>query len=179
MFLRIKKHYTAIYKQLKVSTDELPTIDISKNTYRNRVIVPIESINKASIRALRFARTISDHIVAFNVSIDEEQGKKVGERYGLLKTDIPLIIKYSPFRKVVEPLLKFIESAEYDYKKGDMIIVVLPQFTLKQWWQSILHNRSRLYIERQLMKHKHIVIAIMPLQMKDDDLVLKSPKYNK
>lgn len=179
MMLRVKKHYIAIYKQLRVSPEEMSSIDVTKNTYRNRVVVPVESVNKASIRALRYARTISDNVVAFNVSIDEAHGKKIRERYSMLNTDIPLIIKYSPFRKVVEPLLKFIESTEYDYQRGDMITVILPQFSVKAWWQNLLHNHSRIFIERELLKHKHIVVSTMPLQMKDDNYVLKSPKYNK
>jgi hypothetical protein len=126
---------------------------------------------------LRFAKTISDNVVAFCVSTDEESGKKIQERYKRVKTNIPLIVKYSPFRKVVDPLLKFIESAEYDYKKGDMITVILPQFSVKRWWHNVLHNQTRLFVERELLKHKHIVVAIMPLQLKDDDLVLKSPEY--
>jgi len=92
-------------------------------------------------------------------------------------TNIPLIVKYSPFRKVVEPLLKFIESAEYEYKKGDMITVILPQFTVKRWWHNFLHNQTRVFVERELLKHKHIVVAVMPLQLKDDKLVLESSKY--
>jgi amino acid transporter len=175
--LRVKKHYTAVRKQLRIKPDELDTIDIEQDKYRNRVIVPIESINKSSIRALRFAKTISDNVVAFCVSTDEESGKEIQERYKRVKTNIPLIVKYSPFRKVVDPLLKFIESAEYDYKKGDMITVILPQFSVKRWWHNVLHNQTRLFVERELLKHKHIVVAIMPLQLKDDDLVLKSPEY--
>lgn len=173
LMLKVKKHYTAIAKQLKISNEELRSINISKDIYRNRVIVPIESLNKASIRALRYARTISENVTAFNVSIDEESGKRIRERYNMLDTDIPLIIKYSPFRKVVDPLLKFIESAEYDYKKSDMITVILPQFAVKSWWNKFLHNHTRVFIERELLKHKHIVISTMPLQLKYDDYILK------
>ncbi|MDP4268165.1 MAG: amino acid permease, partial [Bacteroidota bacterium] len=108
---------------------------------------------------------------------DEENGRKIRERYDLLKTDIPLIIKYSPFRKVVDPLLKFIESAEYDYQKGDMITVILPQFAVKSLWQKYLHNQTWKYIQKQLLKHKHIVVSTMPLQLKDDDYVMKNLKY--
>ncbi|MDP4094774.1 MAG: APC family permease [Bacillota bacterium] len=176
VMLRVKKHYTAVSKQLKITPEELSIVNIEKDTYRNRVIVPIESVNRASIRALRYAKTISDNIIAFNVSIDEENGKKVRERYDLMQTDIPLYIKYSPYRKVVDPLLKFIESTEYDYKKGDMITVVVPQFSVRQWWSKILHNHTRVYLQRELIKHKHIVIAVMPLQLKDDDYVLKRKK---
>lgn len=177
LMLKVKKHYIAVKRQLRIKPEELGAIDIESNKYSNRVIVPIESINKSSIRALRFAKTISDNVIAFCVSTDEESGKKVQERYGMLKNDIPLIIKYSPFRRVVDPLLKFIESTEYDYKKGDMITVILPQFSVKRWWHKVLHNQTRVFVERELLKHKHIVVAVMPLQLKDDDLVLKSPKY--
>ncbi|MDP4179507.1 MAG: APC family permease [Bacillota bacterium] len=175
--LKVKKHYTAVSKQLRIPTEELTQIDINASLYTNRVIVPIESVNKASIRALRYARTISENVVAFNVSIDEETGNKVKERFALIKTDIPLIVKYSPFRKVVEPLLKFIESTEYDYQKGDMVTVILPEFSVKSAWQELLHNQTRLFIQNELMKHKHIVVSTMPLQLKDDDYVMKSPKY--
>ncbi len=179
LMLKVKRHYVAVSLQLRVKPEELSSIDISQDVYQNRVIVPIESMNKSSIRALRYARTISENVVAFNVSIDEENGRKIRERYDLLKTDIPLIIKYSPFRKVVDPLLKFIESAEYDYQKGDMITVILPQFTVKSWWQTLLHNRTWKYIQRQLLKHKHIVVSTMPLQLKDDDYVMKNIKFSK
>jgi hypothetical protein len=160
-----------------MKTEELKAINIENDRYRNQVIVPIASINKSSIRALRYAKTISDNVIAFNVSIDEESAGKIRERYNMLNTDIPLIIKYSPFRKVVEPLLKFIESTEYDYNRGDMITVILPQFSVKSWWHNLLHNQTIMFVRRELLRHKHIVVAIMPLQLRDDDYVLKNPKY--
>ncbi|KNY29906.1 APC family permease [Pseudobacteroides cellulosolvens] len=174
---KVKKHYIAVSKQLRIKPEELPDIGIETDVYKNRVIVPIESINKTSVRALRYAKTISDDVVAFSVQIDEESADKLRERYSMLNTEIPLIIKYSPFRKVVEPLLRFIESTEYDYHKGDMITVILPQFSVKSWWHNVLHNQTRLFLERELLKHKHIVISVMPLQLKDDNYVLTQPKY--
>ena len=178
LMVKVKRHYTAVSRQLRIKPEELGTIDMSPGSYRNRVIVPIESVNKSSIRALRYAKTISDNVTAFNISIDEESAGKVRERYAMLNTDIPLVVKYSPFRKVVEPLLKFIESTEYDYNKGDMITVILPQFSVKSWWHRILHNQTRVFVERELLKHKHIVVAVMPLQLKKDQVALKSPKYD-
>lgn len=171
--LKVKKHYSAVSLQLKINPEELCHVDIDRDMYRNRVIVPIESVNKASVRALRFAKTISGNVIAFSVSIDEESSKKLKERYVALNTDIPLIVKYSPYRRVVDPLLKFIESSEYDYQKGDMTTVILPQFVVKKWWQKYLHNGTRVFIERELLKHKHIVVAVMPLQLKDDSFILQ------
>lgn len=177
LMLKVKKHYAAIGKQLRMNKEELENVHIRHNTYRNRVIVPISGINKASIRALRYASTISDNVVAFNVAVDEEDAKKVAERFKLLDSDIQLITKYSPFRRVVDPLLKYIDSTEYDYQKGDIITVILPQFVVRSWWNKILHNQTRVFIERELLKHyKHIVVSTMPLQLKLDDKVVKSYK---
>jgi amino acid transporter len=178
LMLKVKKHYFAISRQLRVDLEAFNTVDPTKIHYQNRVIVPIESVNQSSLRALRYASTISDNVVAFSVAINEENENKIRATYDKLNTDIPLIVRYSPFRKVVDPLLKFIESAEYDYQTGEMITVILPQFILKKWWHKILHNRTSVYIERELRKHKHIVVSTIPLQMKDDDLVINSPRYN-
>ncbi len=172
MSMRIKRHYLALAKQLDIKNSDLKGFSIQKNCYRNHVIVPLESINQSSLRALRFAKTISDNVVAFNISTDEEHANKIKEKYALIDTDIPLIVKYSPFRKVLSPLLKFIESTEYGYEKGDMITVILPQFSVKSWWQKIMHNNTTYFIQKELLKHKHIVVATMPLQLKDDRVVL-------
>lgn len=176
--LKIKKHYTAVSKQLIMNDSDFDNLDITVGIYRNRIIVPIQSINKSSIRALRYAKSISDNVTAFSVSIDDSKAKKIENDFKKLNLNIRLIVKYSPFREIVKPLLKYIESVEYDYKKGDMITVILPQFTVYKWWHRILHNNTRFFIEKELLKHKHIVVSVMPLQLKADDVVLKNPKYN-
>ena len=167
--LKVKKHYTAVKIQLRVKPEEF---NVETETYKNRVICPIQSINKASLRALKYAKTISDNVVALCIATDEEEGQEMREKYEAYNTGIPLIIKYSPFRKVVEPLIRFIESEEYEYNKGDMITVMLAQFNVKRGWHLFLHNQTKVFIERELLKHKHIVVAVMPLQLKDDDMVL-------
>lgn len=175
--LKIKKHYFAVAKQLKLRNAEMKDI-VERRTYRNRVIVPLESINRSSIRAIRYARTISKNIVVFSVVLDEESGNKMKEAYAKLNCGIPLIVRYSPFRKIVEPLLEYIESEEYKYEQGDIITVLLPEFEVKKRWHHILHNQTRLFISRELLKHKHIVVATIPLQLKDDDEIMDSEKYN-
>ncbi len=175
--LKIKRHYAAVAEQLRLKPEELAALDLSKDTYRNHVIVPIESVNKASVRALRYAKTISNNVVAFNIAINEECENRFKEKWNLLHTNIPLIVKYSPYRKVVSPLIEFIESyEEHNYQRGDMITVILPQFSVQAWWQVFLHNQSRLFITRDLLRHKHIVIATIPLQLKQDHAVFQNAK---
>lgn len=173
LMLKVKQHYSSVSYQLKLKFDEISNKNLSEALYRNRVIVPIESVNKASVRALKYALTISDNVTALNVSTNHENAKMIRQEYGMIKTDIPLIIKYSPKRRVIDSLLGYILSVEYNYQDGDIITVLLPQFIIKKWWHGLLHNHSARYIKRKLLKHKHIVIAIMPLQLKDDGFTLK------
>ena len=165
--MRVKRHYEKVATQLRLMPADYEKIDVDKDHYENHVIVPIEGINRSSIRALRYANTISCDVTAFTVVMDVEEAIKFRERYELLHTEIPLVMEYSPYRKVAEPLLAHIKTKEFDYPKGDMITVILPQFVVTKQWHRILHNNSRYYIERQLLKHKHIVVSVMPLQLKE------------
>ncbi len=173
LMLKVKKHYLDVGNHLRVPAEAIEEGRIPNDRYVNHVIVPVESINRASLRALKYARSISDNIIAFNVSIDEEHGAKVKERFDLLNTGIPLIVKYSPYRKIVGPLIEFIQSEEYGITKGNIITVVLPEFIVEKWWQRLLHNQTGKYLSKQLLKHKGIVIATIPLQLKE-----KLPEYH-
>jgi amino acid transporter len=166
--MKIYTHYLAVREQLTIRGSEYEAVDFSELEYRNKIIVPIESVNKASVRALRYAKTICNDVVAFTVVLSDEDAWDIQEKYNKLNTMIPLVIKLSPYRKVVEPLLRYIESTEYEYEPGDMITVLLSSFVVKKWWHSLLHGKTRKYIEKKLLTHKHIVVSTMPLQLKDD-----------
>lgn len=168
--LKVKKHYNSVAQQLKMGQDEIEASDIDNFRYRNRVIVPIDSLNKASIRALKYANTISDNVVAFNVSIDIESGEKVKRNFAKLHTKIPLQIQYSPYRKIAEPLLEFIDSEEYSYEEDDVITVILPEFEVSRLWQRLLHNSSGRHLSSRLLKYHHIVVARMPFHLAGEGL---------
>lgn len=178
VMFKIKTHYTAVAKQLVIREKDFENLDLTAGIYRNRVIVPISGINKSSIRALRYAKTISNQVAAFCVATNEDQSSKVRSDFERIALGIPLVIRHSHYRKVVDPLLRYIASVEYGYQKGDMITVILPQFSVKKWWHRFLHNNTLYFVKKELLKHKHIVVAVMPLQLKEDHWVMHHPKYD-
>lgn len=167
MMLRIKRHYIMVAEKLRLNPEEVAALDLTKQNYDIHVIVPIDSINRASIRALRYARTLSSKVVAFHVAINDEKEQRMKEQWRQLTTDIPLIVKYSPYRKILGPLLDYINSYEENqYQKGDIITIVLSQFAIHSWLDYFLHNQTRWRISKELMKHEHVVIATIPLQLR-------------
>ncbi len=167
IMLRIKRHYIMVAEKLRLNPEEIAAVDLTRQNYDIHVIVPIDSINRASIRALRYARTLSNKVVAFHVAINDEKEQRMKEQWRQLTTDIPLIVKYSPYRKILQPLLDYINSYEENqYQKGDIITIVLSQFAIHSWLDYFLHNQTRWRISKELMKHEHVVIATIPLQLK-------------
>ena len=58
--LKVKKHYEKIAEQLSLTPEE---VEIECSNYvdsRKHVIVPIDTLNKASLRALHYAMELSD-----------------------------------------------------------------------------------------------------------------------
>jgi amino acid transporter len=165
---KVNMHYYSVRRQLDVSKEELAEEEYFDQAYKNKIIVPIENLNMTSVRTLRYAMTISDNVVAFHISMDDEDADRTQAEFDALELDIPLVIKMSPYRKVVDPLLRYIESSEYDRSPGDMITVLISDFMIKKWWHRFLHNNTTHYIEKSLLKHKHIVVSIMPYQLHED-----------
>jgi amino acid transporter len=167
VMLKIKHHYQATALQLKLTPDEIKkTLTIIKQPFTNHVIVPIESINKAFLSSLRYAQSISTSIVAFHVVMEEESAKKLFEQWRSLKTDIPLIVKYSPYRKVVDPLMDFVKTYRTEScQPQDIITVVLTQYNVTKPWHIFMHNQPTIWIAKALLDQENVVIATIPLQL--------------
>ncbi len=156
-------HYKDTECQLKLEPEEVPAessvIQVQKHT-----IVIIGSLNKASLKAINYARRLSEdkNIIAFHVSIDEENSKYLREQWRKCRIPVPLIVKYSPYREIVRPLMKYIESEEHASSPGDMITVVIPQFIVSKSWQNLLHNQTAFAIRKKLIRDRHIAVVTIP-----------------
>lgn len=159
--LIIKKHYSEVARQLKLSIDQRPK-EINFEEQKRYVIVPIDTLNKSFLKALNYARTISDNIIVFHVSVDDAATDRLLKRWNEYDIGIPIIIKKSPYRSIVGPLIKFIESEEYSAGPKDTVTVVLPQFVVTKWWGNILHNQTSLIIRTMLLKRRNIAIVTVP-----------------
>lgn len=161
LMTKIKHHYTAVAEQLKLSVDQRPK-EINFAEQKRYVILPIDTLNRAFLKALNYARTISDEIIVFHVSVDDAATAKLIKRWEEYNVGIPIIIKKSPYRNIVTPLVKFIESEEYAAGPKDTVTVIMPQFVVGKWWGNILHNQTALFIKTMLLKRRNIAMITVP-----------------
>jgi amino acid transporter len=166
LMLKIKTHYNSVSRQLDIPNDTLSKIEL---VYSNshHVIVPIDSLNVMVLKALRYARAMTSNVEAFHIETYEGEANKLIKKWEILNTDIPLIIRYSPYREIVEPLKEYIDSEEHASQPGDIITVLLPQFFVPKWWQMILHNNTSLFIANAMFSKRNVVVSILPFYIED------------
>jgi amino acid transporter len=166
IMMRVKKHYVSVAQQLDIPNESLGLISFEPR-YSHFVIVPIDSLNLMVVKALQYAKSLTPNVEAFHVEPRSGEADKLRQKWELLNTDIPLIIKQSPYREVVRPLQEYIASEEHASKPGDIITVLLPQFFVSKWWEMILHNNTSLFIARALFHKRNVVVSAMPFYLED------------
>lgn len=169
LMLKVKNHYISVAEQLDIPNDTLSQISFEPG-YTHYVIVPIDSLNVMVVRALRYAKSMSPNVEAFHVETREGEADKLRAKWAMLNTDIPLIIKQSPYREVVGPLIEYIDSEEHASKPGDVITVLLPQFLVSKWWQMMLHNNTSIFIANALFHKRNVVVSVLPFYLEDISL---------
>ncbi|MVX66277.1 amino acid permease [Clostridium chromiireducens] len=165
--LRIKKHYDKVASCLSISQIDLKKVNL-RSKYTHIVVVPIASLNRATIGALEYAQSISENVIALNISTDKEAMEKLKQRWSELDTDILLVTRYSPFRAVVTPLLKNIELIANSAAKNEKITVIVPQFVTNERFGEVLHNHTSFFIRETLLKNDNIIVSTFPYHLVDE-----------
>jgi amino acid transporter len=167
--MMVKRHYDRVASSLRIDQSQLKKIDI-KIKYTHIVIVPIASLNKATMSALQYAQSISSNVIALNIFTDKEAMEKLKCRWSELNTDILLVAKYSPFRAVVTPLLAYIKLIADAAGEDEKITVVLPEFITHERRGEVLHNHTSFFIRETLLRKHNIVVATFPYHLTNDDI---------
>jgi hypothetical protein len=125
------------------------------------VIVLVDEINRAVLRTVAYARTLSPQAVAVHVTDDREAADAFRKRWEESVPDVPLTILESPYRSLVEPLMAYIEGMDRS-QPNHMVTVVLPEFVVKRFWHKFLHNQLAVRMKAALIKRPNTVIVEVP-----------------
>jgi Amino acid transporters len=163
VFHRIKKHYEAVGEQLRITTCE-PAVPIKGNV----VILPVAGITHVVEHSINYARSLSpDQIIAVYVSFDREDEASFETKWREWKPDVRLVTLYSPYRSIIQPLMKFIDTVERKARETNhQVTVVIPQFFPKKGWHNILHNQTSFMIRARLLHRKDVIVTTVPYHLK-------------
>jgi amino acid transporter len=146
-FHTVQVHYERVGPQLSlrgvIPPTELPPAP--------RVVLPVSSVHQGVVKALQFARSISDRVTAIYVEIDPAMTEKVRRDWEIWGQGVPLVVLESPYRSVIAPLLDYLEHTDQEHNDGQKAVLVLPEFIPAAWWQNLLHNQTAWAIKLSLM----------------------------
>jgi amino acid transporter len=147
------------------------------------VVIPTESWNRLTRKALRFAMMLSPEVIAVHLSAlggdDAEKETKALQEQWCADVERPtcqarlplprLVCLQSPYRQFVDPLLRFLEGVKQEHPDRT-IAVVVPELVKDHWWQHILHNRRARRLRLALLRKggERIVVIGVPWHLEED-----------
>ncbi len=152
-FRGTREHYRKVAAQLALTE----TVDL-QTSIKHVVVLPISGIHKGVIDAIKYSKSISRDVRVVCVELDEEATDRLKGAWAGLNTGLELTILKSPYRSIVQPILKYIE--QIDRESGeDMLTVVIPEFVTARWWQTLFHNQTAFIIRAALMFQRGKVVT--------------------
>lgn len=128
------------------------------------VVVPVSRLDRATLRAVAFARSISPDVTAVHITDDPEQGDALKERWDGQIADVPLVIVESPYRALLPPLLAYIEEKD-SQDRGRPITVVLSEFVPHHFWEYFLHNQTAFRLKLRLFFRPNTIVVDVPYHL--------------
>jgi amino acid transporter len=154
VFYAIHRHYLKLADDLSLSDYAYPP-----RLKRQHVIVPISGVHKGTLKAIRYARSLTKEITAIYVSVDDAQTARIQERWGKWIEDVPLVVIDSPYRELMHPLVTYIEARAAKISSDEIITVVVPEFIPNRWWHNFLHMQNATWL-RLAMRHVPGVVVV-------------------
>jgi hypothetical protein len=161
VFILIHKHYGRVAEQLRL----LSMQSTPPQTIEHSVLMPIDDVNYASLRAMSFARTICKDITALHIATDAIHAEKIQQKMQHYAPDIKLVIIESPLRAFMRPLLTYVDMHHRQHPHG-FVTIVLPEFITAHWWERFLHNRTAEHLTQAFKRHPNIAVVNVPYLLK-------------
>jgi len=180
MFALIRRHYEWFAERIRVDESELPVgvpaavpiVQAGEQGWReylpprDHVIVPVDGINKISLGAIGMARELSRMVTAVHLTDSREEAEEFRKRWERGVPDIPLQIIESPYRQFVAPMLEYLNLLKAT--EPQRIVVVLPSFVPRHWWERILHNRDVLRLRPFLKEDPQVRLVDFPYELEEE-----------
>jgi len=128
------------------------------------VLVPIGGIQRAVVKALRYARSLGADVRAVYVALDPATTNALRGQWDRWGQGVALVVLESPYRSLLDPLLDYIEQIRREDPSA-YVTVILPEFVPRKLWQHLLHNQHALLIKGALLFKPNVVVTSVPFHL--------------
>ena len=158
IFTTTRRHYDHVASELTLRDWEPESVG------RHIVIVPIGGIQRAVVKALRYASSLSADVRAVYVELDAAGADAVRQQWSRWSEGVALVVLESPYRSLMEPLLDYVDQIQREDPCA-YVTVILPEFVPHRLWQQLLHNQHALLIKAALLFRPNVVVTSVPFHL--------------
>lgn len=165
----VHRHYRAVSDALTLERLDVPLPVLMPPA----VIVPVARLDRAAVAALAFACSISTEVHAVHVATSRESAQAFRERWDRwggrhvpTGGSIRLDVIESPFRSLLQPLLRYIDRI--DERDARPITVVLAEYVPQRWWEFILHSQTAFRLKAALLFRPNTIVIDVPYHPASD-----------
>jgi len=147
-FSQIRRHYREVGKQLSMSG--LPPS--LRPLPRPRVVIPVSGVHRGMIDAVNLARSLSEDITAVFIDVNPDADEDLlRKRWNDWFPEVKFVVVPSPYRSIVNPLIKFLDQIDAEANDGQQAVLILPELIPAASWQEMLHNNMADEIKKALL----------------------------
>jgi hypothetical protein len=170
LFYRIHQHYETVARGLSLQGIHQKLISLTPDNHI--VVVPVSGVHQACLKALDYAKGISNDVRAVYVDNDgNDSSEEIRKKWDRYVSNISLIILPSPERDVVEPILDYLH--EIQLHDGRFLTVVIPEFVSGNWWTRLLHRQMASKLKNTLLYRYHVPVVSVAYYFPADKKIKK------
>jgi amino acid transporter len=160
LMLAIRNHYRTTERMVEV-TDVRGVLASAR---RPIVVVPIARLDRPSLEALAFARSISPDALAVHLTNDPAAAGELRRRWAEVGGSVELVIVESPYRALIGPLMRYLDAL-HGQDPSRKLLVVLTEVVPRHWWDNLLHNQTSLRLKLRLFFRSNTIVADVPYHL--------------
>jgi amino acid transporter len=126
-----------------------------------RVVVPVSRMDRPTLEALAYARSLSDDVTAVHVTDDRDELARMQAQWEAWGGPVELVILESPYRALVAPLLAYLDASD-SRDPAQRTTIVLAEFVPRHAWEYPLHNQTALRLKLRLFFRPNTVVIDVP-----------------
>jgi len=159
-FKSINLHYQGVRAELDFDNY------IRRDHVKHKIIVPVASLTNVVANTIDYGKTLTGDLFAVHVSTDLAITEKLQKKWANWNPGIDLIVLRSPYRSVFDPLIDYIKKTDKEKSDDEVITILIPEFVVKKWWHSFMHNQTGLLLQNLLVLSSDIVVTTIPYHLR-------------
>jgi amino acid transporter len=128
------------------------------------LVVFVASLNLANMRALAYAASLGQPVLAVHISPDQEEADRFEGYWHVWGDHLPLEVVISPYRATVAPLARYIQAIHQQRPKL-VLTVIVAEIVDRHWRHRLLQNQVAARLRRVLRTQPETVVADVPFHL--------------